>query len=291
MILACEKAGELLREKKLFIFDMDGTIYLGRKPFPFAVSFLEKLRKDGRRALFFTNNASHSPSFYLEKLTRMGFAPSREEIVTSGDVTAAYLTRRCPGKRVYLLGTPELWDQFHAAGVPLMCTREGKPDGGEADIVVTSFDTTLTYEKLTAACDFIRRGARYLCTHPDFNCPTETGFLPDSGAIAACVTASTNVVPTYFGKPYPETVSMIEEITGEKRENMALFGDRLYTDIATGRRHGILSVLVLTGETREEDVARARKADLPDTVPDVMLPSLREASALMFGEEGAPLSR
>ncbi len=278
MLRECDKAGALLRSKTLFIFDMDGTIYLGGNPFPFAVDFIKKLRGAGKRVLFFTNNASHSPEFYMDKLTRLGFAPSSEEILSSGNVTSAFLTRKRAGRTVYLLGTPELWDQFHADGVDLVCDREGKPDGRACDIVVTSFDTTLTYEKLTVACDFIRNGAEYLCTHPDYNCPTETGFIPDSGAIAACVTASTGVSPVCFGKPYRETVEMIEEITGARRSEMCIFGDRLYTDIATGKNHGILSVLVLTGETTEADVAAAEEA----ARPDILLPSLAEAARFML---------
>ena len=138
----------------------------------------------------------------------------------------------------------------------------------EPEIVVTSFDTGLNYEKLTLACDFIRHGAEYLCTHPDFNCPTETGFIPDSGAIAAAVTASTGVKPVYFGKPYRETVEMISEITGAAKEDMMIFGDRLYMDIATGRRHGIAAALVLTGETLMEDVERASEEERPDLLLD-----------------------
>ena len=274
-------AAALLREKKLYIFDMDGTIYLGGIPFDFAVRFLHRLRESGRRVLFFTNNASHSVRFYYAKLARLGFDPQPGEILTSGDVTAAFLTRNRPGKPVYLLGTPELWDEFRRAGVPMVCDRDGRllEEGAKAEIVVTSFDTTLTYEKLTLACDFIRGGAEYLSTHPDFNCPTETGFIPDSGAIAAAVTASTGVTPTYFGKPYPETAEMIGEITGMKREEMCIFGDRLYTDIATGRRHGITAVLVLTGETKQADVDAAAEADRPD----LTLPSLAEADRLIFG--------
>ena len=198
-----EGALAALREKKLYIFDMDGTIYLGGRPFPFAIDFIKKLRDDGRRILFFTNNASHDPVFYVEKLQKLGFAPREGEICTSGDVTAAFLTRMRADKSVYLLGTPQLWEQFSRAGVRLICDRDGKTTAERADIVVTSFDTTLTYEKLTVACDFIRGGAEYLCTHPDFNCPTETGFIPDSGAIAACVTASTGVSPIYFRIPRP----------------------------------------------------------------------------------------
>ncbi len=272
-------SASLLKEKKLYIFDMDGTIYLGGNPFDFAVRFINRLRADGRRVLFFTNNASHNPEFYLEKLTRLGFAPTPEEICTSGNVTAAFLTRKRAGKTVYLLGTKELYRQFADWGVDLVCDEDGNPDGRKADIVVTSFDTTLNYEKLTVACDFIRYGAEYLCTHPDYNCPTETGFIPDSGAIAACVTASTGVLPTYFGKPYPETVEMIAEITGEEKKNMLIFGDRLYTDIATGKRHGITAALVLTGETKVADVEAAEEADKPD----LMLASLATADEMMFG--------
>ena len=271
---------EILESKKLFVFDMDGTIYLGGVPFDYAIRFINKLRESGRRILFFTNNASHSPEFYMNKLTRLGFNPSAEEICTSGNVTAAFLTSERAGKRVYLVGTPELYGQFKDAGVDLVCDENGKPDGREADIVVTSFDTTLTYDKLTVACDFIRGGAEYLSTHPDFNCPTETGFIPDSGAIAALVTASTGAVPTYFGKPYPETVRMISEITGAAREEIIIFGDRIYTDIATGRRHGITAALVLSGECKESDAISASVEDQPD----IMLESLLSAEQIMFGE-------
>ncbi len=273
------QAAELLSEKKLFIFDMDGTIYLGGIPFDFAITFIKKLRASGRRVMFFTNNASHSPEFYMTKLTKLGFEPSFEEICTSGNVTAAFLTRKRAGKCVYLLGTPELHEQFREAGVDLVNQPDGTCDGRKADIVVTSFDTTLDYKKLTDACDFIRYGAEYLCTHPDFNCPTETGFIPDSGAIAACVTASTGVLPVYFGKPYPETVEMISEITKEAKEDMCIFGDRLYTDIATGKKHGITAALVLTGETKIADVAAATDEEKPD----VLLDSLADADRLIFG--------
>ena len=274
------RAAEILTSKKLFVFDMDGTIYLGGIPFDFAVRFINELREAGKRILFFTNNASHSPEFYLDKLTRLGFSPTMDEICTSGNVTAAFLQRKREGGKVYLLGTPELYDQFVSYGIDMVNDRDGKWDGREADITVTSFDTTLTYEKLTVACDFIRGGAEYLCTHPDFNCPTETGFIPDSGAIAACVTASTGVTPTYFGKPYRETVEMISEITGAAKEDMIIFGDRLYTDIATGRRHGITAALVLTGETKIEDVESAPEEEKPD----ILIASLKIAEDMMFGE-------
>ena len=143
----------ILDEKKLFIFDMDGTIYLGGIPFEFAVRYIRRLRESGRRVLFFTNNASHSHTFYYSKLARLGFDPQAGEIMTSGDVTAAFLNTHRQGKKVYLLGTPELWDEFRRAGIPMIGERDGSLAEPELrpDIVVTSFDTTLTYEKLSRA--------------------------------------------------------------------------------------------------------------------------------------------
>lgn len=264
----------VLASKELYIFDMDGTIYLGSRVFEFAIRFIEHLRKNGKRVLFFTNNASHTSEFYMQKLTRLGFSPTTDEIMTSGDVTAEFLLRHRAGKQVYLVGTDELTENFASRGIPL-----SNGTGKTCDIVVSSFDTSLTYEKLDNACRFVRNGAEYLSTHPDFNCPTEDGFIPDSGAIAAFITASTGKTPTYFGKPYPETVQMIEEATGIDRGSMCIFGDRLYTDIALGKRHGVCSVLVLTGETTQADVDSADACDRPDYV----FPSLLEVDAAMFG--------
>ena len=257
----------IIKEKKLFIFDMDGTIYLGHNVFDFAVNFIDDLRKNGKKILFFTNNASHTTEFYLSKLTKLGFSPKKEEIMTSGDVTAEFLKRHRSGRSVYLVGTDDLVNDYKKRSINILSGDEDR-----ADIVITSFDTSLTYKKLESACRFIRNGAEYLSTHPDFNCPTETGFIPDSGAIAAFVTASTGKIPTYFGKPYKETVEMISETTGYSKDEMCIFGDRLYTDIALGKKHGVTSVLVLTGETTDADVSNASDSEKPD----FMFPSLKE---------------
>lgn len=266
----------VLNEKELYIFDMDGTIYLGYNVFPFAIRFINDLRAAGKRVLFFTNNASHTSDFYVNKLTKLGFSPTREEIMTSGDVTIEFLRRHRDGKSVYLVGTDELVESFKSAGINMLTGDEAS-----ADIVVTSFDTSMTYKKMDDACRLVRGGAEYLSTHPDFNCPTETGFIPDSGAIAAFVTASTGKTPTYFGKPYRETVEMISEATGVSVEKMCIFGDRLYTDIALGKKHGVTAVLVYSGETTPEDVEAATDAEKPDFA----FPSLDEVDHIMFGEQ------
>lgn len=251
---------------------MDGTVYLGNRVFPEAVEFIKRLRKEGKRVLFFTNNASHNAEFYITKLNKMGFMATEDELMSSGDVTAEFLLRHRAGKSVYLLGTPELRALFERRGIKLT-------DGENADITVTSFDTTLTYERLTRACTLIRNGSEFLCTHPDLNCPTEDGFIPDSGAIVACITASTGKAPVYFGKPYGTVVEMICEYTGVDKSEIVVFGDRLYTDIALGRKNGVTSVLVLTGEATAEDAA---KSDA-DERPDHIYPSLREVYNDMFG--------
>lgn len=270
------KAFEILNKKKLFIFDMDGTIYLGGIPFEFAKSFIKNLRASGKTVLFFTNNASHTSSFYLNKLNRLGFEPSINEIMTAGDVTLEFLKRHRPDSSVYMVATDELIEEYSSKGINVI---NGKTEYLQnADVVITSFDTSLTYEKLNIACRLIRNGAEYLSTHPDFNCPTEDGFIPDSGAIAALVTASTGVTPTYFGKPYKETIEMIVEATGYSTEDICIFGDRLYTDIALGKSFNVTSCLVLSGETKQSDVDIAEEKDKPDFVFN----SLDDVNKLMF---------
>ncbi len=263
---------EILKSKKLYIFDMDGTVYLENTVFPFAVSFIHRLRKAGKKVLFFTNNASQNVRVYLDKLNRMGFEATKDEILSSADVCAAFLTKYRKGKSVYLLGTPELEECFCTYGVQL--TNEN----GNADIVVVSFDKTLTYNKLNHACRFIRQGAEFLSTHPDLNCPVKDGYIPDSGAICAAVTASTGKSPRYFGKPHKETVDMICEITGIDKNDMCIFGDRLYTDIAMGASHGITSTLVLTGEATETEALQAS----PNARPDFIYPSLQQVDEDIF---------
>ncbi len=249
-----------LKRINLFVLDMDGTIYLGEKILPGAIEFVHTARKMGKKVVFFTNNASKNPNNYVEKLNRMGFGATREDVVTAGDVTIEYLKQNKPGQPVYLVGTPALHKSFEEAGIEI---------SENANIVVSSFDTTLTYEKLVISCDLIRNGAEFYCTHPDYNCPTENGFIPDSGAIAALITASTNKTPKYFGKPHKETADMISNLFGVPFSETAIVGDRLYTDIALGKNNGLMSVLVLSGETKIEDVN-------DDNAPDIILNGIGE---------------
>lgn len=262
---------DILKDKELYIFDMDGTIYLGNKVFDFAIRFIENLKKANKRVLFFTNNPTRNDGEYIEKLQRLGFPATDGDVMTSGDVTAEFLCRYRKNARVYLLGVKSLYDDFYNKGINLV--------EGDADIVVSSFDKTLTYDTLNHAARLIKNGAEFLCTHPDVNCPTEDGPIVDSGAIVAALTAFTGKTPKYFGKPYRETIDMISEVTQVPLTKMCIFGDRLYTDIALGKKYGVSSVLVLTGETTMDIVEAADEADRPDFIFE----SLNEVDRAIFG--------
>ncbi len=246
---------------KLFVLDMDGTFYLGENLIDGALEFVERVRETGRKFVFFTNNSSKNGAMYVEKLNRMGCQVTCEDIMTSGDVTAEYLKTNYPGKKVYLAGTPALEEVFREAGI---CLTKDMPD-----VVVVGFDMTLTYEKLERVCTYIRQGAVFLATHKDINCPTENGFIPDCGAVCAAITLSTGVEPRYLGKPCGETVNMVLARTGHKKEEIAFVGDRLYTDVATGVNNGAAGVLVLSGETKAEDIEKS------DVKPDGVFDSLK----------------
>lgn len=271
-----QNRADLLEKIGLFVLDMDGTFYLGSHVIEGAIDFVRYVEKMGRRVLFFTNNSSQSPEVYMNRLAGMGCPITRQQIMTSGDVTIVYLKENYDGKRVYLVGTDALTDSFRKEGICLW--KEGDP---KPDIVVVGFDTTLTYEKLCKACDFIRGGALFLATHLDLNCPTEDGFIPDCGSFCAAITASTGVEPKYLGKPFRETVDMVLVRTGEKRERVAFVGDRLYTDVATGVNHGAWGFLVMTGETREEDLEKSQ------VKPDAVFASLGEMKILLEGALGS----
>lgn len=258
---------ELLRDTQLFVLDMDGTYYLGDKILPGARDFLDAVKASGREYLFFTNNSSRAPEDYMNKLAHMDTPISRNQIMTSGDVTARYLLTHYTDKTVYLVGTPPLIENFRTAGIKLV--------DSQPDIVVVAFDTTLTYEKLSKACTYIRNGAMFLATHLDINCPTETGFIPDCGAFCAAITLSTGGEPKYLGKPFAETVEMILDKTGYAKSAITFVGDRLYTDIATGVNNGAKGALVLTGETCIGDVRQS------NVKPDAIYESLGEMGQLL----------
>lgn len=253
----------LLKDIECFALDMDGTIYLGEQWIEGAREFLEEIGRRGKRYVFLTNNSSKSPEVYVEKLKRMGLEIDVNQIVTSGQAAAAYLKKHYPGKRVFLLGNDLLQREFAEEGIVL--------DAEAPEVVVTAFDTTLDYGKMCRVCDLVRAGLPYIATHPDYNCPTADGFIPDAGAIHAFIYASAGRYPDrVIGKPNGDIVDYLIERTGAERERTAMVGDRLYTDIAAGKKHGLKSVLVLSGESCAGDVEGS------EVKPDLIFGSVRE---------------
>ena len=240
---------------KLFLLDMDGTFYLGDRLIDGSLSFIDRVQETGRDFLFLTNNSSHNAAFYVERLHRMGLDVPRSKVLTSGEATCEVISEKYPAKRAYVLGNEYLIEEFHDAGIPV--------DDANPEIAVIGFDTTLTYEKMRKICDLVRAGLPYIATHPDFNCPTENGFMPDIGAIIAFIEASTGRRPDLIvGKPNTGIVEAAVRRTHIAPARMAMVGDRLYTDIETGIRSGMLSVLVMSGETTREMLASS--ATRPD---------------------------
>lgn len=238
-----------LKDIRCFLLDMDGTIYLGNSLLPGAKEFISLLSQRGLEYIFLTNNSSKDKGAYVEKLAAMGITARREQVLTSGEATAIYLQERKAGAKVFLLGTPPLAREFAAHGLHLV-TKNQSPD-----CVVVGFDTTLDYQKLWDACDLIREGTEYVATHPDINCPLEGGkYMPDAGSIIAFIEASTGRRPKVIGKPNREIVKAAFTVTQARPEEIAMVGDRLYTDIAMGIDAGLTTVLVLSGESKKEDL-------------------------------------
>ena len=257
-----------LQDVKCFLLDMDGTFYLGNNLIEGSLDFIEKVRATGRDFLFLTNNSSHNANFYVKRLHGMGLDVPREKILTSGEATADKLNQLYPGKRAFVLGNEYLIEEFTQMGVIV--------DQENPEIVVIGYDTTLDYKKMTRVCDLVRAGLPYIATHPDFNCPTETGFAPDIGAIMAFIEASAFRRPELIvGKPNTGIVEAALRRTGLKAGEMAMVGDRLYTDIETGLRSGMLSILVMSGETTEAMLAES------STVPDLKFGRLADMVELL----------
>ena len=256
-----------LREIHCFLMDMDGTIYLGNQLLPGARDWLDFLDKQKITFFFLTNNSSRSRVEYAEKFTRLGLNVPAEKIFTSGEATAIYLQKHFPAASLYVVGTPALLDEFQREGFNL---TESDPD-----VAVLGFDTTLTYNKLWKLCDLVTAGKPYIATHPDINCPTEDGFMPDIGSMIELVAASTGRRPDVIvGKPNQPIVDALVEKTGFPVEAHCMVGDRLYTDIALGQ-WGITTALVLSGETKAED--------LPETayIPDIIAADIAEMTQLL----------
>jgi len=242
-----------LRALRLYLFDLDGTLYLGERLFPFTRALLARLRETGRDYRFLTNNSSRSAADYAARLTGMGVPAVPEDFITSAEATRAYLQEALPGRRLYVCGTASLKAEFARAG--LAVTED--PDAAEG--IVMGYDTELTYQKLVDVSRLLcqRPSIPYVATHPDLVCPTEFGSVPDCGSVCAMLETVSGRRPLVIGKPEARMPRLAMARCGVPPEQCGVVGDRLYTDIKCGKNAGAVSILVLSGETTPDLLANS----------------------------------
>ncbi len=267
------EAKELIHATRLFLFDMDGTLYLGDRLYSFTPALLETIRQTGRRYLFMTNNSSKSVADYVKKLHALGIEAKREDFITSSQATAWYLKAHFPQKRLYVCGTQSLKEELRREGFAIT------EDTAQTQVIVMGFDTELTFQKLRDVCYLLltRENIPYIATNPDYVCPTEFGSVPDCGSVCDMVYNATKKRPVVIGKPSPLMPQLAMAQWGCRKEETAVVGDRIYTDIKSGLNAGTTAILVMSGETTQEILDAS--ADKPHIVlPDAgyILDALRE---------------
>ncbi len=244
--------------------DMDGTVYKGMNVIPGAKEFIREMKEKGIPFMFVTNNSSKGRKQYFDKLSQMGFDVDMKNVLTSGTAALRFLKNERPGKTVYVVGTESYMEDVREYGIPL--------DDENPDIVLLSFDRELTYGKINKAYAFIKRGAEYIATHPDDLCPTEDDYDVDIGAFIAMYRYLLKKEPLIIGKPNRLLLDMAAAEMGIDSSEIAMVGDRLYTDIRMAYDNGLPSVLVLTGETKLEDLEHSdvKPTYVLDSVADII---------------------
>ncbi len=263
-----------LKEKKLFLLDMDGTIYLDETLFDKVPEFLALVRKRGGRCLFLTNNSSRGIEGYLAKMARLGIPASSDDFLTSADAAVRILKEEYPGKKLYVMGTESLKSQLRAAGFAIAETPEE-----DVGVFLAGFDRELTYQKLIDACILLNRGVDFLATNPDWVCPTSFGFEPDCGSMCEMLWHATGRKPRVIGKPQPDMIRLAMERTGFSAGQTVVIGDRLYTDVACGINAGVDSIFVLSGEGKVSDI------ESMGITPAYIMKDIAELYRLLSGEK------
>ncbi len=236
------------KEIKLFLFDMDGTLYLGEKLFDFTKKLLKTIQETGGKYLFMTNNSSKSVKDYVKKLEKMGVSCTEEDFMTSSQATAYYLKKYHPNKTLYVCGTNSLKEELKKEG---FCITENLD---EVECLVMGFDTELTFKKLEDVSKLLLGNPElpYIATNPDYVCPTEFGSVPDCGSVCDMLYNVAKRRPTVIGKPEPLMPRLAMDKWGVDASQTLVVGDRIYTDIKSGLAAGTHTALVLSGETTEE---------------------------------------
>ena len=253
-----------LKKVRLYLLDMDGTIYIDNNLFDGVTDFLEHIKSIGGKYMFLTNNSSKSVDKYIEKLGTLGIQTTADDFLTSTDATVLFLKKKNYSK-IYAFGTTSFKEQLAKSGLPITDKLE---DG--IDCLCMGFDTELSFQKLEDACILLGKGVDYIATNPDWVCPTWYGYVPDCGSVSEMLYNATKRRPTFIGKPEPTMALLAMEKTGFAAHETAVIGDRLYTDIACGVNAGINSIFVLSGEGTMEDVEKS------NVKPDFIYTNIKE---------------
>ena len=242
---------ENLKNKKLFMLDMDGTIYLGNRIYDATLEFLDTIKKRGGKYIFMTNNSSKSVDAYIKKLGSMGIEACEDDFFTSSMATAIHLKEKYTDEKIYVLGTQSLKNELRSHGFNITDKREE-----DIKCLLMGFDTELAFSKLEDACILLGGDIDYIATNPDMVCPTEYGYVPDCGSVADMLYNATKKRPQYIGKPQPQMPLLASQKFGFSKEESVVIGDRIYTDVACGVNAGIDSVFVLSGEGVMGDIEK-----------------------------------
>jgi len=241
-----------LKSKKLFLFDIDGTLAVGDSLYEGSARLLSYIDAIGGRAYYITNNSTRSGRDYVEKFRRaFHLETTEDQFITSGYMTLRFLQEHYPEGKIFVLGTASFIAELKKNGLHVTETAQE-----DIDCVVAAYDSELTYEKLVQACKALSTtNAPFYGTNPDLCCPIDFGFVPDCGAICNMLTDATGKKPVYLGKPSRSVVDLCLSLSGFSREETLVVGDRLYTDIACGINGGVDTCVVFTGEAKPEDMA------------------------------------
>ena len=266
---------ERIKNIKLFLFDMDGTLYLGDRLYDFTVELLSTIKKTGGKYMFMTNNSSKSVADYIKKLDKLGIKAEYDDFITSSQATAYYLEKYHKGARLYVCGTESLKQELCRGGFTVTDNLD------EVDMIVMGFDTELTFKKLHDVSYLLltRKDIPYIATNPDYVCPTEFGSVPDCGSVCDMLYNVSKRRPIFIGKPEPLMPILAMDKTGYQKSETAVIGDRIYTDIKSGLAAGALSILVMSGETTYEILGASQEK------PHLVMESAKEILDVLRGEK------
>ena len=241
----------MLRNKKYFLFDIDGTLAVDETLYDGSFELIKYISEIKGRAFYITNNSVKSRKDYMEKFSRWGIDTDEDQFMTASYATCCYLKDNYSDKKLFVVGTPSFVEELQGFGLNVTETELN-----DIDCVVVGFDRTLCYEKIEKACELLMNSKiDYIGTNPDLRCPTGFGFIPDCGAICNMISAAVDREPYYVGKPNKEIVNMCLKQVDAEMSEVIVIGDRLYTDIACGINAGIETAVVFTGEAKPEDIS------------------------------------